>query len=74
MAQGDPAARRFFEVPTGEHIAIWQDANQRMLTQSRYAALLVSIHIWSIYEQHDYVIKLRGRGYETVRDSLGCQT
>ena len=47
--------RRFFELPTGEHVALWHDASQRMLTQSRYAALLVSLHISTLYERHNYV-------------------
>ena len=47
--------RRFFELPTGEHVALWRDASQRMLTQSRYAALLVSLHISTLYERHTYV-------------------
>lgn len=46
---------RFFELPTGEHVAIWRNASQRMLTQSRYAALLVSLHISTLYEGHNYV-------------------
>jgi hypothetical protein len=47
--------RRFFELPTGEHVGIWRNASQRMLTQSRYAALLTSLHVSGLYERHDYV-------------------
>jgi hypothetical protein len=46
--------RRFFEMPTAEHVAIWRGASRRALTQGRYAALLVSLHLTGLYERHDY--------------------
>jgi hypothetical protein len=41
----------FMAYPRGEHVAIWRDAAQRLLAQSRYAALLVSLHGTSLYER-----------------------
>ena len=46
---------RFFELPTAQHVAIWRHASRRMLTQSRYASLLVSLHVSGLYERHNYV-------------------
>jgi hypothetical protein len=42
----------FMEYPRPEHVAIWRGAARRMLAQSRYAALLVSLHGTSLYERH----------------------
>jgi hypothetical protein len=43
----------FLAVPRAAHVAIWRDAARRMLAQSRYAALLVSLHGTSLYERVD---------------------
>jgi hypothetical protein len=43
----------FIEYPRDEHVAIWRDAARRLLAQSRYAALLVSLHGTSLYERID---------------------
>ncbi|HZB76887.1 MAG TPA: DUF3891 family protein [Solirubrobacteraceae bacterium] len=43
----------FIEYPRPAHIAIWRDAARRLLAQSRYAALLVSLHGTSLYERAD---------------------
>ncbi len=43
----------FLEYPRAEHVAIWSAAAPRMLAQSRYAALLVSLHGTSLYERID---------------------
>ncbi len=43
----------FLAAPRAAHIAIWRDAARRMLAQSRYAALLVSLHGTSLYERVD---------------------
>jgi hypothetical protein len=50
-----PAGRplSFLEYPRPEHVAIWRDAPRRLLAQSRYAALLVSLHGTSLYERVD---------------------
>jgi hypothetical protein len=36
--------RQFFELSRREHLALWTQAPGRLLTQSRHAALLVSLH------------------------------
>jgi hypothetical protein len=49
------ASRRplsFVEYPRPEHVAIWRGAARRMLAQSRYAALLASLHGTSLYQRH----------------------
>jgi hypothetical protein len=48
---GRPAT--FLEYPRPEHVAIWREAPRRLLAQSRYAALLVSLHGTSLYERVD---------------------
>jgi hypothetical protein len=42
---------QFFEVERRTHLRLWADAPQHMLTQSRYAALLVSLHGTGLYER-----------------------
>ena len=43
----------FAQQPRGVHLAIWRGAAGRLLAQSRYAALLVSLHGTSLYERVD---------------------
>jgi hypothetical protein len=43
----------FLEQPRSAHVAIWRGAARRLLAQSRYAALLVSLHGTSLYERVD---------------------
>jgi hypothetical protein len=43
--------RQFFEIPRRTHVALWSAAPMRMLSQSRYAALLVSLHGTGLYER-----------------------
>jgi hypothetical protein len=38
-------------MPLEVHLAIWRGAARRMLAQSRYAALLISLHGTSLYER-----------------------
>jgi hypothetical protein len=45
--------RSFLEQPRAAHLAIWRSAPRRLLAQSRYAALLVSLHGTSLYERVD---------------------
>jgi uncharacterized protein DUF3891 len=40
----------FIEMPLPTHLELWSVAPQRLLTQSRYAALLVSMHGRRLYE------------------------
>jgi hypothetical protein len=46
--------RRFFELPTADHVALWRGASRRALTYGRYPALLVSLHVTHLYERHDF--------------------
>jgi hypothetical protein len=43
----------FMQQPRPVHLAIWRGAARRLLAQSRYAALLVSLHGTSLYERVD---------------------
>jgi hypothetical protein len=43
--------RQFFELDRRTHLGLWSAAPQRMLTQSRYAALLVSLHGTGLYDR-----------------------
>jgi hypothetical protein len=50
----DPATGRpapFTAVPRRHHLAVWGGAATRLLAQSRYAALLVSLHGTGLYER-----------------------
>jgi hypothetical protein len=42
----------FLELPLESHVALWTAAPARLLSQSRYAALLVSLHGTALYERH----------------------
>lgn len=42
---------QFFELDRHTHLALWTAAPQRVLSQSRYAALLVSLHGTGLYER-----------------------
>jgi hypothetical protein len=43
----------FMEMALDTHLALWTHAPHRVLTQSRYAALLVSMHGTALYEMRD---------------------
>jgi hypothetical protein len=43
----------FMELPLEEHLALWSAAPERLLTQSRYAALLVSMHGFRLYKRQN---------------------
>lgn len=45
--------RSFMEMPLEEHLRIWTQGPPRLLTQTAYAALLVSMHGWRLYERRD---------------------
>lgn len=48
---GTGLPRQFFELDRRTHLALWAAAPHRVLTQSRYAALLVSLHGTGLYER-----------------------
>jgi hypothetical protein len=41
----------FMEMPLPVHLALWTAAPERLLTQSRLAAVLVSMHGWRLYRR-----------------------
>lgn len=43
----------FMEMPLAVHLELWVDAPRRLLSQSRYAALLTSIHGARLYKRRD---------------------
>jgi hypothetical protein len=43
----------FLEVPLEPHLKLFTEGPQRLVSQSRYAALLVSMHGWRLYERRD---------------------
>jgi Protein of unknown function (DUF3891) len=49
---GTGLPRQFFELDRVTHLELWTDAPQRVLSQSRYAALLVSLHGTGLYERY----------------------
>jgi hypothetical protein len=52
----DPDAglpRAFMNMPLDMHLELWSRGPRQMLTQSSYAALLVSMHGWRLYERRD---------------------
>ena len=67
--------RSFMEMPLATHLRLWRAAPAKMLPQSRYAALLVSMHGAALYEMRD-LARLSDadaaavRGYLTEQRSL----
>jgi hypothetical protein len=45
--------RSFMEMPLEVHLELWREGPRRLLSQSRYAALLTSLHGWRLYERRD---------------------
>jgi Protein of unknown function (DUF3891) len=45
--------RSFMEMPLDVHLGLFTDGPRRMVSQSRYAALLVSMHGWRLYARRD---------------------
>jgi hypothetical protein len=45
-------AQHFTELPRRVHVELWSRAAERLLAQSRYAALLVSLHGTTLYERY----------------------
>lgn len=43
----------FLEMPLATHLELWSEAPLRLITQSRYAALLVSMHGSRLYRRRD---------------------
>jgi len=62
----------FVEMPVETHVELWSRAWELVLPQSRYAALLVSLHGTALYEMRD-LAKLDGGQAELVRGYLADQ-
>src|SRR3954468_3373255 len=74
-------AQSFVEMPRRVHVGLWSHAGERLLAQSRYAALLVSLHGTTLYERYPAVSDLEAvEAYlaqqravqEALRSSLGA--
>ena len=64
--------RSFMELTLDEHLDIWRSAAPLVLSQSRYAALLVSMHGTALYERRD-LSRLGPAEVERVRAFLAGQ-
>jgi hypothetical protein len=53
LARQEGRPRSFMEMPLDLHLDMFTRGPRRMLSQSRYAALLVSLHGWRLYERRD---------------------
>jgi hypothetical protein len=62
----------FIEMPLTEHLGIWSTAPQRLLAQSRYAAVLVSMHGSRLYRRRN-LEELDPEQAEAVRSYLRAQ-
>jgi hypothetical protein len=62
----------FLEIPLQTHLALWTAAPAKLLTQSRYAALLVSMHGTALNERRD-LGKLRPQERELVASFIEAQ-
>jgi hypothetical protein len=64
--------RSFMELPLDEHLEIWWSAAPLVMSQSPYAALLVSMHGSALYERRD-LDRLSPADAERVRAFLAAQ-
>jgi hypothetical protein len=64
--------RSFMELPLDEHLAMWSAAAGLVAPQSRYAALLVSLHGTALYERRD-LSRLSPQQADAVREYLAGQ-
>jgi hypothetical protein len=62
----------FMEMPLTQHLGLWRAAPRRLLTQSRYAALLVSMHGARLYARRD-LDALSEAEATAVREYLAAQ-
>jgi hypothetical protein len=64
--------RSFLEMPLDVHLELWTAGPRRLLPQSRYAALLASLHGWRLYERRD-LDKAAPSDAEAIRRFLARQ-
>ena len=69
---GTGLPRSFMELTIDEHLGMWSAAAGLVLPQSRYAALLVSMHGTALYERRD-LARLEPADVERVRSFLADQ-
>src|SRR5579884_434088 len=50
---GTELPRSFMEMPLEIHLGLFTEGPRSLLSQSRYAALLVSMHGWRLYSRRD---------------------
>src|SRR4051812_39442660 len=62
----------FMEMALDTHLGLWTHAPHRVLPQSRYAALLVSMHGCALYEMRD-LDRMQPRDADKVRAYLDSQ-
>jgi len=68
----NPETRRplsFMEMPLQAHLELWTEGPRSLVSQSRYAALLVSMHGWRLYERRD-LAKAPASEAEAIRSFL----
>jgi hypothetical protein len=64
--------RAFMNMPLDVHLDLWTRGPREMLTQSSYAALLVSMHGWRLYERRD-LSRARPQDADAIRAFLEAQ-
>ncbi|HEY8581812.1 MAG TPA: DUF3891 family protein [Capillimicrobium sp.] len=64
--------RTFMEMDLAEHLRLWHAAPARVLTQSRWAALLVSLHGTRLYERRD-LARMSDEDADAARAYLASQ-
>jgi hypothetical protein len=62
----------FVEMPLDVHLRLWTEGPRSLVSQSRYAALLVSMHGWRLYERRD-LSRMAPHDAEAVRTFLADQ-
>lgn len=73
LQPGRGRPQSFMEMSLSDHLALWSAAPSKLLTQSRYAALLVSMHGTALYERRD-LSRLSEADAAAVRDHLAGET
>lgn len=64
--------RSFMEMPLELHLQLFRDGPRALLAQSRYAALLVSMHGWRLYQRRE-LDELEPPKAQAIRDFLEDQ-
>jgi len=62
----------FLEMPLDVHLELWRQGPTSLISQSRYVALLVSLHGWRLYERRD-LNKLSPADAAAVKEFLSWQ-